>query len=79
MVKESEGVVGAHGLHKTLQEKSAKPTGMSDEDWEKLDLKAASTNQLCLAYKVMYNMMMKKRLRVCGKVRNIVYDKEPLQ
>jgi len=30
-------------LHKTLQGKSAKPAGMSDEDWEKMDLKVAST------------------------------------
>jgi len=37
-----------HGLHKTLLEKPAKPAGMSDEDLEKLDLKAASTIQLCL-------------------------------
>ena len=66
MVKESEGVVGAHGLHKTLQEKSAKPTGMSDEDWKELDLKATSTIQLCLVDKVMY-MWMKKQLQVCNQ------------
>ena len=30
---------------------------MSDEDWEEMDLKAASTIQLCLADEVMYNVM----------------------
>ena len=30
---------------------------MSDEDWEELDLKAASMIQLCLADEVMYNVM----------------------
>jgi len=30
---------------------------MLNEDWEKMDLKVASTNQLYLADKVMYNMM----------------------
>jgi len=36
-------------LHKTLQGKSAKHAGTSNEDWEEMDLKAASTIQLCLA------------------------------
>ena len=57
MIKESEGVAGAHGLHKTLQEKLEKPTGASNEDWEEMDLKAANMIQLCLADEVMYNMM----------------------
>ena len=30
---------------------------MSDEDWEKLDLKAVSMIQLCLVDEVMYNVM----------------------
>ena len=45
------------GLHKTLQGKSSKPTGTSNEDWEEMDLKAASTIQLCLINEVMYNVM----------------------
>ena len=57
MTKESEGVTGARGLHKTSQEKSGKPAGTSDEDQEKMDLKATSTIQLCLADEVMYNKM----------------------
>jgi len=44
-------------LHKTLQDKSAKPVGTSNEDWEEMDLKAASTIQLCLVDKVMYNVI----------------------
>jgi hypothetical protein len=35
----------------------SKPASMSDEDWEELDLKAASTIQLCLADAVMYNVI----------------------
>ena len=46
-----------HGLHKTLQGKTAKPTGTSYEDWDEMDLTAASTIQLCLADEVMYNLM----------------------
>ena len=45
------------GLHKTLQGKSAKLAGTSNEDWEKMDLKAASTIQLYLTDEVMYNVM----------------------
>ena len=41
MIKEGEGVTGAIGLHKTLQENSAKPAGTSNKDWE-MNLKAAS-------------------------------------
>jgi len=37
--------------------KSAKPAGTSNEDLEEMDLKAASTIQLCLADDVMYNVM----------------------
>jgi len=45
------------GLHKTLQGKVSKPAGTSVEDWEEMDLKAASTIQLCLTDEVMYNVM----------------------
>ena len=50
------------GLHKTLQGKSAKPAGTSNEDWKEIDLKAASTIQLCLADEVMYNVMDEEQL-----------------
>ena len=30
------------GLHKTLQGKLVKPAGMSNEDWEEMDLKVVS-------------------------------------
>ena len=46
-----------HGLHKILQKKSEKLAGMLDENWEELDLKMASTIQLCLADEAIYNMM----------------------
>ena len=60
MIKEGEGIIVTTGLHKILQGKSAKPTCMSDEDWEELDLKAVSTIQLCVADEVMYNMIDEK-------------------
>ena len=44
-------------LHKTLQGKSTKSAGTSNENWEEMDLKAVSTIQLCLADEVMYNVM----------------------
>jgi len=56
MTKEGENA-DQHGLHNTLQGKSGKLAGTSNEDWEEMDLKAASTIQLCLANKVMYNVM----------------------
>ena len=46
-----------HGLHKTLQGKSSKPAGTSNENWEKMDRKATNTIQLCLADEVMHNVM----------------------
>ena len=52
-----EDVAGMYGLHKTLQGRSRKPAGTSEEDWEEMDLKTASTIQLCLADEVMYNVM----------------------
>ena len=67
-----------HGLHKTLQRKSAKPAGMTDENWETMDLKAASMIQLCLAGKLMYNMI-DEETTTSFKVKNMIYDKEPLQ
>ena len=48
------------GLHKILQGKSSKPAGMSDEDWEEMDLKVASTIQLYFADEVMYNLIDKE-------------------
>jgi len=57
MAKEGEDVVGAIRFHKTLHGKSVKPADTLNEDWEKMDLKATSTIQQCLTYKVMYNMM----------------------
>ena len=55
MAKNGEGL--QQGLHKTLQGKSTKLAGTSDEDWEEIDLKATSTIQLCLTDEVMYNVM----------------------
>ena len=48
MEKEGEALLVQQGLHKTLQGKSEKFAGTSNEDWEEMDLKAASMIQLCL-------------------------------
>jgi len=55
--KRVKALLVQQGLHKTLQGKSAKPADTSNEDWEGIDLKAASTIQLCLTDEVMYNVM----------------------
>ena len=55
--KRVKALLVLQGLHKTLHGQSLKPTGTSDEDWEEMDIKAASTIQLCLADEVMYNVM----------------------
>jgi len=65
--KRVKALMVQQGLHKTLQGKSAKPAGTSNEDWEEIDLKATSTIQLCLADEVMYNVMDEKWLRDCGQ------------
>ena len=57
MVKESEVLLVQQGLHKTLQDKSAKPAGKSNKDWEEMDLKEASMIQWCLVDEFMYNVM----------------------
>ena len=43
-------------LHKALKGKPAPVTGMSDEDWEDLDLRAASAIRLCLAKNILANV-----------------------
>ena len=55
--KRVKALLVQQGLHKTLQGKKSKPASMSDKDWEELDLKKASTIQLCLADEVMYNVI----------------------
>ena len=55
--KRVKSLLVQQGLHKTLHGKSAKPVGTLNEDWEEMDLKAASAIQLCLADEVMYNVM----------------------
>ena len=41
--KRVKALLVRQGLHKILQGKSAKPTGTSNEDWEEMELKVAST------------------------------------
>ena len=65
-----------HGLHKTLQGKSSKPAGTLNKDWEEMDLKAASTIQVCLADKVMYNMMDEETaMGLCSRLETLYMTK----
>ena len=57
MIKEVKVLLVQQTLHKTLQGKSSKPVGMSDEDQEEMDLKTASMKQICLAEEIMYNIV----------------------
>ena len=45
------------GLVKALYGKAKKPETMTDDEWKELDIKAVSTIQLCLADKLMYDVM----------------------
>jgi len=55
--KRVKALLVQQGLHKTLQEKSAKHAGTSNENWEEMDLTTASMIQLYLTDEVMYNVM----------------------
>ena len=61
--KREKELLVQQGLHKTLQGKTAKPVGTSDEDWEEMDLKAASTIQLYLTDEVIYNMIVEEKAK----------------
>ena len=79
MIKETsvwaKALLVQQGLHKILQEKSAKLAGTSNKDWEEIDLKAASTIHLYLANEVMYNAMDERdSYGIVVKVRDIIYD-----
>jgi len=65
--KRVKALLVQQGLHKTLQGKSAKLAGTLNEDWEEIDLKAASTIQLCLENEVMYNVMDEETIQDCGQ------------
>jgi len=41
--KKDEVIIGVTWSSQILQDKLAKPAGVSDENWEELDLKATST------------------------------------
>eukprot|EP00253_Pinus_taeda_P013395 PITA_13395 len=43
-----------------------KPTGVTDEEWKKLDRKAKSTIRLCVSDSVLLNVSGKLRRRLCG-------------
>ena len=67
-------------FRKTLHGKSIKLADMSDEDWEEMDLKATCTIQLYLTDEVMYNVMDEETAtRFMVKIKNVEYDKDPLQ
>ena len=41
------------GCHKALEGASKKPSGMTDDKWEEIDLKALSAIKLCLSNEVL--------------------------
>ena len=58
--KRMKALLVQQGFHKTLQDKSVKPAGTSNENWEEMDLKPASMIQLYLVDEVMCNVMDKE-------------------
>ncbi|QHO24915.1 Retrovirus-related Pol polyprotein [Arachis hypogaea] len=61
------------GLHKALKEKIS---GMKDEEWEELDLRAASAIRLCLAKNVLANVQgMKTAKELWGKLEGLYQAK----
>ena len=49
-----------------------KPTGVSTEDWEKLDRKVRRTIRLCLSDSVLLNVSREDCEKVMGKVRELI-------
>ena len=45
---------------------STKPTGVTDEEWKKLDRKAKSTIRLCVSDAVLLNVSGEATRRICG-------------
>jgi hypothetical protein len=53
-------------LHKALEGKTKKPTGMTNEDWEDLDTRSLSTIQLSLENDVLFNIFGEGEERTIG-------------
>lgn len=53
-------VLVLHGQHKALLGRDKKPTTMSNEDWEEMDMKAVSSIRMCLADNVIFNVRGEK-------------------
>jgi hypothetical protein len=63
------------GLSKALVGKSKKPTAMTEWEWEDLDVKALSTIRLCLADKVLFNIVGEDTTsRLMEQVGKSIYD-----
>ena len=60
MTKVGEDIVGATGSSQDIIKKVRKTIGISDEDWEDMDLKAASTIQLYVTDEVICNVTDEK-------------------
>jgi len=60
MAKDGEDIVGATGSSQDIIKKVRKTIGISDEDWEDMDLKAASTIQLYVTDEVICNVTDEK-------------------
>lgn len=53
-------VLVLHGQHKALLGRDKKPTTMSNEDWEEMDMKAVSSIRMCLADNFIFNVRGEK-------------------
>ena len=79
MIKQGEGVAGATRSSHDLAGKFSETYNTLDEDWQEIDLKVASTIQLCLADKVMYNLMDEETTTILWSMLDFLYDEKPLQ
>ena len=60
-----EGILVQNELEVALDGKSKKPTGMSDEDFDKLDRKARTSIQLCLTDEVLREVASESTTNLC--------------
>ena len=64
------------GCHEALEGASKKPWGMSDNQWEEIDLKALSTIHLCLSNEVLREVAKETTCGFVIEVGVILHDKE---
>ena len=63
------------GLYLPLEEKSKKPTSMSDDEWSLLDIKALGVVRIYLSSSVAFNISTKKTTKVVMDKLARIYEK----